>query len=114
MKFTSGKWNYEEYIPDGVTLNGKEYLISSEGNCEEYIPGGVTPKSKEYLISSGWKEVALAVKEADERLIAAAPEMYELLEMAAQSLRHHSDNDGIIAYRIEQLLIRIDVEEVRE
>ena len=49
---------------------------------------------------------------ANARLIAAAPLMYELLDMAAHSLRHHSDNDGFIAFRIVQLLARIDGKEV--
>lgn len=61
-KFTKGQWYYEEYIPEGVTLNGKEYLIQSE--------------SKE--------DVALVRTEADARLIAHAPELYSMLSMLAK------------------------------
>ena len=45
---------------------------------------------------------------ANARLITAAPKMYELLNMAMWSLRHHSDNDGIIACHIGKLLASID------
>ena len=84
--FTAGKWEYLEYIPEGITLNGREYLIHS---CDG--------------------DVALARREEeDARLIAAAPKMYELLNMAMWSLRYHSDNDGIIACHIGELLASID------
>lgn len=85
MNFTAGKWEYSEYIPEGITLNGREYLIHSCG-----------------------EEVALARREEDARLITAAPKMYELLGMAMWPLRDHSDNDGILAYRIGELLASID------
>ena len=55
--FSKGKWEYAEYVPEGVSLNGKEFIISAEGI-----------------------DVALAKREYDARLIAAAPEMYKLLK----------------------------------
>ena len=61
--FTTGEWKYEEYVPNGVTINGKEYIIYT---------GSVNPKEP-------GEDIALARREADARLIAAAPEMYELL-----------------------------------
>ena len=51
------KWKYKEYVPEGVSLNGVEFLITDENN----------------------KDVALTLKEKDARLIATAPEMYEKL-----------------------------------
>lgn len=56
-KFTPGNWKYQKYIPEGVTLNGKEYVITN-----------------------GQNDIALTITEADARLIAAAPEMYRLLD----------------------------------
>ena len=41
-------------------------------------------------------------------MITAAPKMYELLSFAMWSLRYHSDNDGLIACRIGELLTSID------
>lgn len=61
-KFTKGQGYYEEYIPEGVTLNGKEYLIQSENK----------------------EDVALVRTEADARLIAHVPEMYAMLHMLAK------------------------------
>ena len=53
--FTKGKWQYSEYVPEGVTLNGTEYLIKS-----------------------GNEEIALVATEADARLITTAPEFYQV------------------------------------
>ena len=85
--FTQGQWNCD--------FEGSKYIF---GSNQEII-------GELFFINE--KET-----NANARLIAAAPDMYELLDMAAQSLRHHSDNDGLIAYRIVQLLARIDGEEV--
>ena len=61
-EFTQGEWVYREYIPEGITLNGVEYLIHIEGEDD--------PE----------KDIALALKEADARLIAEAKNMYKQLK----------------------------------
>lgn len=61
--FTQGKWMYEEFVPEGVTLNGKEYMIFTES---------VNPEERR-------EEIALVVKEGDAKLMTAAPAMYDLL-----------------------------------
>ena len=68
--FTKGIWKYEEYGPNGVTINGKEYIIYT-GSVNSKEPG---------------EDIALAKREADARLIIVAPEMYELLEECADEL----------------------------
>ena len=87
QEFTKGKWEYVEYIPEGITLNGKEYLIMSGG-----------------------EDVALALRENDARLIAAAPEMYHMLSKILDDTQNgqFADENGIIA-----LLNRIDGEKVK-
>ena len=85
-KFTKGKWEYVEYIPEGITLNGKEYLVMSGG-----------------------EDVALALRENDARLIAAAPEMYETLKICANVLFGHWE--FAVAQKVDKLLAHIDGEE---
>ncbi len=96
-KFTKGEWNYlEEYIPEGITLNGKEYLIQSESR----------------------EDVALVWTEADARLIAAAPKMYERLKLVARLISRQAQGqlrdpiDPAIADSIYELLAEIDDEPV--
>ena len=91
LYFTTGEWKYEEYVPNGVTINGKEYIIYT---------GSVNPKEP-------GEDIALARREADAQLIAAAPEMYELL------MDYHVDPAEQIAWLIRRhhLLARIDGEE---
>ena len=96
-KFTAGRWNYlEEYIPEGITLNEKEYLIQSESR----------------------EDVALVWTEANARLIAAAPEMYRLLKevlMLKEELIPTSDCGGILSFsremKIRAVLACIDRKE---
>ena len=64
--FTTGEWKYEEYVPNGVTINGKEYIIYT---------GSVNPKEP-------GEDIALAKREADARLITAAPELFKELDYA--------------------------------
>ena len=91
LYFTTGEWKYEEYVPNGVTINGKEYIIYT---------GSVNPKEP-------GEDIALARREADARLIAAAPEMYELL------MDYNADPAEQIAWLIRRhnLLARIDGKE---
>ncbi len=96
-KFTAGRWNYlEEYIPEGITQNKKEYLIQSESR----------------------KDVALVCTEANARLIAVAPEMYECLKLLARifSLQAREGTKNHIAPAIinciYELLAKIDNEPV--
>ena len=85
-KFTPGKWWIAPPIFDGDAIFAP---AQEKGRRNEVVAIGILNK-------------------ADARLIVAAPNMYELLRMAMWSLRHHSDNDGIIAYRIGELLACID------
>ena len=57
------KWKYSEYVPEGISLNGREFLVTPENGD-----------------ASGKDDIALVVHEKDARLIAAAPEMYKLLK----------------------------------
>ena len=84
-KFTKGQWYYEEYIPEGVTLNGKEYLIQSENK----------------------EDVALVRTEADARLIARAPEMYAMLHMFAKITEKLSLEKGEMHISIPESAFRL-------
>ena len=99
LEYTKGKWEYVEYIPEGITLNGKEYLIMAGG-----------------------EDVALALRENDARLIAAAPEMYEALYMLfgyVYEAEGVAKNPGYKAKakkdiaQVEALLARIEGEDVK-
>ena len=83
--FTAGEWKY------------LEWPMSFSDSKEQW-----------YLVGSAEHAIGFIRHEEDARLIAAAPKMYELLGMAMWSLRDHSDNDGILAYRIGKLLASID------
>ena len=63
MNIFRGKWKYSEYVPEGITLNGREFLI--------------TPENED---TGGNNDIALVLQEENARLIAAAPEMYSLLD----------------------------------
>lgn len=60
-RFTRGEWKFDEYIHEGVTLNGKQYIIFAKDVNKDH-------------------DVALVKRKEDALLIAAAPEMYELLK----------------------------------
>ncbi len=91
-RFTEDGWEYSEYVPEGTTLNGTEYLIKS-----------------------GVKDIALVATEVNARLIASAPEMYDELYDTLQLLKgkssYESDEFAIQAKSIEELFARIDKEE---
>ena len=70
-KFTSGEWEYSEYVPEGITLNGREYLIQADG-----------------------EDVALARTEADAELIVKAPAMYSFLLKIEEELRACAECDS--------------------
>ena len=84
-KFTSGKW---------------DYLQSGLGDDEQW-----------YLVGSPERAVGFIRHEEDAKLIAAAPEMYRLLESIVSLLSVHSYSQGE-AVKIHQLLARIDGEEI--
>ena len=73
-KFTKGKWKYTEYVPEGVTLNDKQYIISAEFYDEDENVKDVVP------------DIALVKREDDARFIAAAMDMYCTLNYAARIL----------------------------
>ena len=62
-EFTQGKWEYADFVHDGVTFNGKEYIIFTKSSI---------PDNKAI-------HIALAKREEDARLIAAAPDMLGLI-----------------------------------
>ena len=85
------KWKYSEYVPEGISLNGREFLVTPENGD-----------------ASGKDDIALVVHEKDARLIAAAPELYKLLkELALLS----PDVAGRAVLHARELLARIDGEE---
>lgn len=87
-EFTKGNWQYAEFVPEGVSLNGKEFIISAEGN-----------------------DIALAKREDDARLIAAAPEMYKLLKFFCEDKAIDEDrfDDYIVAiFEAKKLFKSID------
>ena len=110
-EFTQGEWVYREYIPEGITLNGVEYLIHIEGEDD--------PE----------KDIALALKEADARLIAEAKNMYKLLHKVLKRMNNTNKafregyyvddmyegitliDDDLCRNEIETLLKRIDSEQ---
>lgn len=59
---TKGDWYYVEYIPEGISINGIEYLITTDKENPQ-------------------NDIALALHEEDARLIAVAPEMLATLEV---------------------------------
>ena len=85
--FTKGEWRYKECIPEGITLN-----------------------SKEYLIRDGDTDIALVRKEEDARIIARAPEMYELLkafwELDRDSFIHPVHRERYMRYQKIHSLIK--------
>ena len=92
-KFTSGKWTedgYGCYVLMVCMMRGWAYLKGKGLSDEE----------------------AIKVQEANARLIAAATEMYELLEAMAH---HDYDNTvtAILTTKAETLLARIDGEETQ-
>ncbi len=90
--FTKGTWRAVYYTPKYITINGGIYLISS----------------------SSEDDVAFTPSLADARLIAAAPEMYDLLYEAMQELKGYEPIENGISTiwpDIEELLNRIDGKE---
>ena len=94
------KWKYSEYVPEGISLNGREFLVTPENGDP-----------------SGKDDIALVAHEDDARLIAAAPEMYELLKRVHKRLSQFSKKGinteelGSIVRKSALLLNRIDGEE---
>ena len=86
-KFTGGEWKYLQSPLRGL------------GGDEQW-----------YLIGSPERAVGFIRHEEDAKLIAAAPEMYRLLESIVSLLSVHSYSQGE-AVKIHQLLARIDGEE---
>ena len=84
-KFTGGKWEVD-------VIYGDRYVVYAETQDDAQAVADCYDNED---------------SEANARLIAAAPEMYEMLEIAQESLREHR-YDSPTAERIEKLLDRID------
>ena len=94
-KFTKGTWRYDGPMEWAGTANERRYEIVTEDGefIIAVVPGNI---------------------EADARLIAAAPEMYELLYEALQELKGYEPIENMISTvypDIEELLARVDGEE---
>ena len=94
-KFTQGKWEWDKENCLVFTT-----IFTVHGSSERYY---VADFELDYAISR-------EEREANARLIAAAPEMYELLESLVNILLVHSYSQEK-AIRIANLLARIDGKE---
>ena len=92
--YTRGYWKYMEYVPEGVTINGKEYLITPEGG-----------------VGTGKDDIALVRREADAKIITEAPIMYGLLfkleEYFAHEVKEGSIRAKIPLGQIQAILNRV-------
>ena len=66
---------------------------------------------REYLIQADGEDVALARTESDARLIATAPEMYELLKFFAYPEEPYTARTVEVSNKVWKLLRHIDGEE---
>ena len=91
-KFTAGEWHYGEINIDGL----KRYLVQSKDDVD----------------------IGVIIREANARLIAAAPKMYECLKLLARLISRQAQNqlnrkiDPAITNSIYELLAEIDNEPV--
>ena len=91
-KFTGGEWHYGEINIDGL----KRYLVQSKNDVD----------------------IGVIIREANARLIAAAPKMYERLKLLARLISRQAQNqlnrkiDPAITNSIYELLAEIDNEPV--
>ena len=96
-KFTPGPWIIDEHLD---IRNKRSHVIAQVS----HMPGKI-----------GGKDVFNPKSMANARLIAAAPEMYELLK---EELIPTSDYGGILSFsrenKVKELLARIDGEEEDE
>ena len=98
-QFTKGKWTADD-MGEYVFAHGFDMMI-----CQMRGWG--------YLKAQGLSDAeAIEVQKANARLIAAAPEMYSELISAMAFLRDGDISAQRLADRIEELLDRIDGEEV--
>ena len=112
-KFTPGPWYlnpemdlmasepciYCGYKPD--FFEPQESIVAEVGNKE----GNIVATAREYSILEPTEEEVMA----NANLIAAAPEMYELLKIILNNLRHgiHKSSIGVVTeQRIEDLLAK--------
>ena len=92
--FTKGKWGYHDKLGLILTYDERGYVIATVREAGGESVFGTSPEGQ-----------------ANARLIAAAPEMYELLYEALQELKGYDPiGNGIstIYPDIEELLARID------
>ena len=104
-KFTQGKWEYDDY--GGLVWGAGHRMIIAQMRSRSYLFG--------ILGLPSWK--IEEIQNANGRLIAAAPEMYELLYDAMQELKGYDPiGNGIstVYPNIEELLARIDGEEAND
>ena len=100
-RFTSGKWTTDDY-GGYVFAHGEEMMI-----CQMRGAG--------YLRSKGVSEEGIiAIQDANARLIAAAPEMYEMLRGIIQSTADCPMESAVFFSEARELLARIDGEEAEQ
>ena len=98
-KFTKGKWKINKHFD----------IFSEDGQFIALC----CVKHKEAYFSSKYKEIYTQETKANARLIAAAPEMYCLLDIAVSTLLHgNTELQFSVANKIKALLACIDGEGV--
>lgn len=96
--FTKGKWLIHEGYFDGITLNPKQYYIYPESG---------EPYTDDFIVCA---------EEADARLIAAAPDMYNFIRTLYELITNPEDDEEGLSFRFipeaaKQILDRIDGKE---
>ena len=96
--FSEGIWGYVKHNRSGITIKGMDFLI---------FAGSPDPEDD-------GEDIALVHHEANARLIAAAPKMYDTLILAMASLRDGGITSKLLADRIETMLDDISGENKEE
>lgn len=97
-KFTEGTWHSDEY-GCFVFAHGTDMIVCEMRGMGWFRSKGITD------------EEALSIQAANARLIAAAPEMYELLKMFAFPAEYDNTVTAIQRSKAQELLARIDRDE---
>ena len=89
--FSGRIWEYSQYVPEGITLNGNEYLIHEENG----------------------EDIALTNREEYARAIALVPDMFDMLcdcETCLRIISKYNDTHIIpfMIKDIEKLISRVE------